>query len=139
MNFKYIISYGGLIPFFIFLIDIHTSNYLDHIFILNMSLYMSCIIFTFIGAYNWDFYKDNFLVEFYGFIPSLISMTLILLNQLAYEKEFIFQILVLCLLIQLTIDFILVIKKLFPMKYFINLRIPVTGILSLCLILISRI
>ena len=139
MNFKYFISYGGLLPFIIFISDIYFFGYLDYIFILDMSLYIACIIFTFIGAYNWDFYRDNIVLEIYGFIPSLISMILILMNELTYDKQFIFEILIFFLIIQLIIDFFITMRKLFPVNYFLNLRIPVTGLLAFCLIVLSKI
>ena len=139
MNFKYFISYSGLLPFIIFISDIYFFGYLDYIFILDMSLYIACIIFTFIGAYNWDFYRDNIVLEIYGFIPSLISMILILMNELTYDKQFIFEILIFFLIIQLIIDFFITMSKLFPVNYFLNLRIPVTGLLAFCLIVLSKI
>ncbi len=139
MNFKYFISYSGLLPFIIFISDIYFFGYLDYIFILDMSLYIACIIFTFIGAYNWDFYRDNIVLEIYGFIPSLISMILILMNELTYDKQFIFEILIFFLIIQLIIDFFITMRKLFPVNYFLNLRIPVTGLLAFCLIVLSKI
>ena len=139
MNFKYFISYSGLLPFIIFISDIYFFGYLDYIFILDMSLYIACIIFTFIGAYNWDFYRDNIVLEIYGFIPSLISMILILMNELTYDKQFIFEILIFFLIIQLIVDFFITMRKLFPVNYFLNLRIPVTGLLAFCLIVLSKI
>ena len=139
MNIKYIISYSGLIPFFYLIIDGYFLGYLNLKFINDIAIIMSCIIFTFIGAYNWDFYRDNIVLEIYGFIPSLISMILILMNELTYDKQFIFEILIFFLIIQLIIDFFITMRKLFPVNYFLNLRIPVTGLLAFCLIVLSKI
>ena len=59
LDIKYIISYSGLIPFFYLIIDGYFLGYLNLKFINDLAIFMSCIIFTFIGAYNLDFKKDN--------------------------------------------------------------------------------
>lgn len=138
MNIKYFISYSGLIPFFYLIIDGYFLGYLNLKFINDLAILMSCIIFTFIGAYNWDFRKDNIYLEIYGFLPSLFSMIVLFLNLIEYNQVLIFNLLIILFLIQLSIDLFLSLKNYFPIDYFIKLRIPITSSLSLSLLFISK-
>ncbi len=138
MNIKYIISYSGLIPFFYLIVDGYYLEYLSEKFINDVAIFMSCIIFTFIGAYNWNFHEDNTFLEVYGFMPSLLSMGILILNLIEYSQYLLLNTLIIFLLIQLTIDLFLSIKQIFPMNYFIRLRIPITSTLSASLLIISK-
>ena len=138
MNIKYVISYLGLAPFLYLILDGYFFGYLDIIFIINISIYMACIIFTFIGAYNWDFKKDNFILELYGFLPSLFSMILLMLNLVGFDKVILLNCLVLAFLVQLIIDLYITLKEVFPMRYYIRLRIPITTSLCLSLVMLSK-
>ena len=138
MNIKYLVSYLGLIPFFFLIIDAYFLGILDESFIITISIMMACIIFTFIGAYNWDFKKENVLLEIYGFIPSLLSMIILVLNIFKFNQMYLILLLVSFLLIQLMIDFYRTLKLAFPMRYFIKLRLPVTSMLCMCLLVISN-
>ena len=138
MNLKYIVSYFGLVPFLYLILDGYVIELLDIIFILDVSIFMACIIFTFIGAYNWDFRNNNFLIELYGFLPSLFSMILIILTLLDFNRVALINTIVFAFLIQLIIDLLLTLKGIFPAKYYLRLRIPITATLSLSLIVISR-
>jgi len=137
MNIKYIISYLGLVPFFLLAIDGYFLEILDKSFIINLSIMMACIIFTFIGAYNWDFNKDNTFLEIYGFIPSLLSMIILLLSIFKFNQESLIALLIIFLVIQLIIDFYRTLKFNFPFEYFIKLRLPVTSGLCISLWIIS--
>tara|TARA_Y100000768_G_scaffold344907_1_gene291485 strand:- start:753 stop:1172 length:420 start_codon:yes stop_codon:yes gene_type:complete len=137
MNIKYIISYFGLVPFFLLAIDGYFLEILDKGFIINLSIMMACIIFTFIGAYNWDFNKDNTFLEIYGFIPSLLSMIILLLSIFKFNQESLIALLIIFLVIQLIIDFYRTLKFNFPFEYFIKLRLPVTSGLCISLWIIS--
>ena len=137
MNVKYLVSYLGLVPFLVLIVDGHYLNVLETTFIWDLSLLMSCIIFTFIGSYNWDFSKNHALIEFYGFMPSLISMIILTLNLLGINKTNLLLLMIVFLLIQLFFDLILALKDIFPIKYFLRLRIPVTSGLTISLFLIS--
>ena len=139
MNVKYMVSYLGLVPFLLLIIDGYYLGILEISFIWDLSLLMSCIIFTFIGAYNWDFKEDYPWVEFYGFLPSLISMIILTINLLGINKIYLLITVIIFLLIQLFFDLLLSLKDIFPMRYFMTLRIPVTSGLSLSLFLISLI
>ena len=138
MNIKYIISYSGLIPFFYLIVDGYYLEYLSEKFINDVAIFMSCIIFTFIGAYNWNFHEDNTFLEVYGFMPSLLSMGILILNLIEYSQYLLLNTLIIFLLIQLTIDLFLSVKQIFPMNYFIRLRIPITSTLSASLLIISK-
>ena len=138
MNIKYVLSYLGLVPFLYLILDGYFFGYLDVIFIINISIYMACIIFTFIGAYNWDFKKDNFILELYGFLPSLFSMILLMLNLVGFDKVILLNCLVLAFLVQLIIDLYITLKEVFPMRYYIRLRIPITTSLCLSLVMLSK-
>ena len=138
MNIKYIISYSGLIPFFYLIIDGYFLGYLNLIFINDLAIFMACIIFTFIGAYNWDFKKDNIYLEVYGFLPSLFSMIILFLNLIEYNQVLILNSLIILFLIQLSVDLYLSLKDYFPINYFIKLRIPITSGLSLSLLFIYK-
>ena len=139
MNVKYLVSYLGLLPFLCLIIDGYYLEILDVNFIWDLSLLMSCIIFTFIGAYNWNFVIDRPWLEFYGFMPSLISMVILTLSLLGISKIILLMVVIGFLVTQLFFDLILSLKDIFPMRYFITLRIPVTSGLTISLFLISLI
>ena len=137
MNVKYLVSYLGLLPFLCLIIDGYYLEILDVNFIWDLSLLMSCIIFTFIGAYNWNFVIDRPWLEFYGFMPSLISMVILTLSLLGISKIILLIVVIVFLVTQLFFDLILSLKDIFPMRYFMTLRIPVTSGVTISLILIS--
>lgn len=139
MNVKYLVSYLGLLPFLCLIIDGYYLELLDVDFIWDLSLLMSCIIFTFIGAYNWNFVIDRPWLEFYGFMPSLISMVILTLSLLGISKIILLMVVIVFLVTQLFFDLILSLKDIFPMRYFMTLRIPVTSGLTISLFLISLI
>ena len=139
MNVKYLVSYLGLLPFLCLIIDGYYLQILDVNFIWDLSLLMSCIIFTFIGAYNWNFVIDRPWLEFYGFMPSLISMVILTLSLLGISKIILLMVVIVFLVTQLFFDLILSLKDIFPMRYFMTLRIPVTSGLTISLFLISLI
>jgi|TARA_Y100000741_G_scaffold14171_1_gene11206 hypothetical protein len=139
MNVKYLVSYLGLLPFLCLIIDGYYLEILDVNFIWDLSLLMSCIIFTFIGAYNWNFVIDRPWLEFYGFMPSLISMVILTLSLLGISKIILLIVVIVFLVTQLFFDLILSLKDIFPMRYFMTLRIPVTSGLTISLFLISLI
>ena len=139
MNVKYLVSYLGLLPFVCLIIDGYYLEILDVNFIWDLSLLMSCIIFTFIGAYNWNFVIDRPWLEFYGFLPSLISMIILTLSLLGISKIILLMVVIVFLVTQLIFDLILSLNDIFPIRYFVTLRIPVTSGLTISLFLISLI
>ena len=132
MNFviQCLISYLGLLPYFYLLIDLYFIEMLSPEIIYDIMLYNSLIIFTFIGAINWDFKKNNVIYTIYGFMPSLIAFFIMVLNVLNYEKYFLFSTLIIFLLLQLFIDYLLYLNNKISRSVIYYLRIPVTLTLS---------
>ena len=132
MNFliQCLISYLGLLPYFYLLIDLYFIEMLSPEIIYDIMLYNTLIIFTFIGAINWDFKKNNIIYTIYGFIPSLIAFFIMVLNVLNYEKYFLFTAIIIFLLLQLFIDYLLYLNKKISSSVIHYLRIPVTLTLS---------
>ena len=132
MNFliQCLISYLGLLPYFYLLIDLYFIEILSPEIIYDIMLYNTLIIFTFIGAINWDFKKNNIIYTIYGFIPSLIAFFIMVLNVLNYEKYFLFSAIIIFLLLQLFIDYLLYLNNKISSSVIYYLRIPVTLTLS---------
>ena len=132
MNFviQCLISYLGLLPYFYLLIDLYFMEMLSPEIIYDIMLYNALIIFTFIGAINWDFKKNNIIYTIYGFIPSLIAFFIMVLNVLNYEKYFLFSAIIIFLLLQLFIDYLLYLNNKISSSVIYYLRIPVTLTLS---------
>ena len=132
MNFviQCLISYLGLLPYFYLLIDLYFIEMLSPEIIYDVMLYNTLIIFTFIGAINWDFKKNNIIYTIYGFIPSLIAFFIMVLNVLNYEKYFLFSAIIIFLLLQLFIDYLLYLNNKISSSVIHYLRIPVTLTLS---------
>jgi len=132
MNFviQCLISYLGLLPYFYLLIDLYFIEMLSPEIIYDIMLYNTLIIFTFIGAINWDFKKNNVIYTIYGFIPSLIAFFIMVLNVLNYEKYFLFSAIIIFLLLQLFIDYLLYLNNKISSSIIHYLRIPVTLTLS---------
>ena len=132
MNFliQCLISYLGLLPYFYLLIDLYFIEMLSPEVIYDIMLYNTLIIFTFIGAINWDFKKNNIIYTIYGFMPSLIAFFIMVLNVLNYEKYFLFSAIIIFLLLQLFIDYLLYLNNKISSSVIYYLRIPVTLTLS---------
>ena len=132
MNFviQCLISYLGLLPYFYLLIDLYFIEMLSPEIIYDIMLYNTLLIFTFIGAINWDFKKNNIIYTIYGFIPSLIAFFIMVLNVLNYEKYFLFSAIIIFLLLQLFIDYLLYLNNKISSSVIHYLRIPVTLTLS---------
>ena len=132
MNFliQCLISYLGLLPYFYLLIDLYFIEILSPEIIYDIMLYNTLIIFTFIGAINWDFKKNNIIYTIYGFIPSLIAFFIMVLNVLNYEKYFLFSAIIIFLLLQLFTDYLLYLNNKISSSVIYYLRIPVTLTLS---------
>ena len=132
MNFviQCLISYLGLVPYFYLLIDLYFIEMLSPKIIYDIMLYNTLLIFTFIGATNWDFKKNHIIYTIYGFIPSLIAFFIMVLNVLNYEKYFLFSAIIIFLLLQLFIDYLLYLNNKISRSVIYYLRIPVTLTLS---------
>ena len=134
---QYIISYLGLIPYIYLLIDKYIFLRIEEEILLNFILYYTLIISIFIGSINWDLQKKipNHLI-IYGFIPTVYSLILIILNLYSYNIRILFLLSVILLIAQLFFDFILIFANIRNKKVFYFLRLPLTVLISLILIII---
>ncbi len=135
INLQYLFSYLGIIPYLILIIDKTFFNQFQINFLHNFSIYYSLIIFVFIGASNWNLTKEIPIHKvIYGFLPSLLSVFLIFFNLYSYD---IFFLLILCLIIQLIIDYFIIYKPEEIRKVYYFLRIPLTLLIVFSLIIIQ--
>ena len=138
VNFQYLISYLGLFPFIIVLVNKYfffsINVEVSQIFI----IFYSNIIIVFIGALNWNIDKNiNNFKAIYGFLPSLFSLIIIILylNNHKYEVLIIF--IMIFFIIQLFCDYLISYIKKINKSAFIYLRLPLTSLIILCLFLIK--
>ena len=77
INLQFLISYLGLLPFLIAIVDKFFFHYLSTNIVDDFIIIYSLIIFVFIGAINWDL-KKRLPVKLVitGFLPSLIGVHL---------------------------------------------------------------
>ena len=134
---QYIISYLGLIPYIYLLIDKYIFLRIEEEILLNFILYYTLIISIFIGSINWNLQKKipNHLI-IYGFIPTVYSLILIILNLYSYNIKILFLLSIILLISQLFFDFILIFANLKNKKVFYFLRLPLTILISLILIIL---
>ena len=134
INLQFVLSYLGLFPFLIILLDKFFFKFLDYNIVNDFSILYSIIIFVFIGAINWNFKKNiSTLTILTGFMPSLTSVLIILMFLYSYE---VIIYLIILFIIQLTLDNFIYIEQ--NSRYiFYQLRIPLTFIVIFYLILIQ--
>ena len=134
---QYIISYLGLIPYIYLLIDKYIFFKIEEEILFNFILYYTLIISVFIGSINWNLQTKvpNHLI-IYGFIPTVYSLFLIILNLYSYNIKILFLLSIILLISQLFFDFILIFANLKNKKVFYFLRLPLTILISLILIII---
>ena len=137
LNLQYIISYLGIIPYLLVLIDKYFFFQIGEEKYFNFILYYTLIIVVFIGSLNWNIQKriPNFLV-IYGFLPSLYAVFVIILNLYNFNNSLLFLTLIIFLLSQLLFDFFLIFKNSKDKKFFYFLRLPLTILISLNLIIL---
>ena len=136
-NLQYIISYFGLIPYIYSLIDKYLFLNIEEEILYNFILYYTLIISVFIGSINWNLQSKvpNHLI-IYGFIPTVYSLILIILNLYSYNIKILFLLSIILLISQLFFDFILIFANLKNKKVFYFLRLPLTIFISLILIIL---
>ena len=134
INLQFVLSYLGLFPFLIIILDKFFFKSLDHNIVTDFSIFYSIIIFVFIGAINWNLKKNiSILTALIGFIPSLASVLIIIMFLYSYE---VINYLIILFIIQLVFDnFIYIEQK--SRIIFYQLRIPLTFNVILYLILIQ--
>ncbi len=137
INLQYLFSYLGLIPYFIILVDKYFFLQFVEEIILNFSIYYTLIILVFIGSINWDLQKkiQNHLIV-YGFLPSIFSVIIIILNLYGYNTKVLIVILIIFLVIQLIFDYFLIFSNFINKNAFYFLRLPLTLLISLSLIIL---
>ena len=64
INLQFVLSYLGLFPFLIILLDNFFFKILDSNIVKDFSIFYSIIIFVFIGAVNWNLKKNISLLVF---------------------------------------------------------------------------
>lgn len=134
--FQFTISYLGLLPYIYFLSDLYIFKLIDSNIIINLIIFNTIIIYTFIGAIHWQWLqKDGSTIyTIHGFIPSLVSFFITIMTLLEFDKGNLLVFLIIFLLIQLMLDFLCYLNNKLDYKVMYFLRIPITT--SLCVILI---
>ena len=105
---QFTISYLGLMPYVYLLSDLYLFNFIDPNIVINMIIFNTIIIYTFIGAIHWQWLpKDGSTIyTIHGFIPSLVSFIITILTLIGFQKDYLLIYLIIFLIIQLALDFI---------------------------------
>ena len=132
---QFTISYLGLMPYIYFLCDLYIFKLINPDIILNMIIFNTIIIYTFIGAIHWQWLTKNgsIIYTIHGFIPSLVSFFITIMTLLEFQKEYLLIYLMIFLLIQLVFDFICYLDNQLDQGVIYYLRIPITT--TLCIVL----
>ena len=134
INFQFLLSYLGLFPFLVILFDKFFFKLLNYNIVNDFSIFYSIIIFVFIGAINWNLKKNiSILIVLLGFIPSLVSVLIILMFLYSYQ---VINYLIILFIIQLIFDNFVYIEQNSRIIFY-KLRIPLTFAVILYLILIQ--
>ena len=137
INFQFLISYFGLIPYVLTFLDKYYFLIVDREDLLSFITYYSLIIIVFIGSINWDL-KNNppTYIVIYGFLPSLFAVTIIILNLININILIIYILITLLLFTQLFFDYIILFANETNKKAFYFLRLPLTVLIIVFLFLI---
>ena len=134
INLQFLLSYLGLFPFLVILFDKFFFKLLDYNIVNDFSIFYSIIIFVFICAINWNLKKNiSILIVLLGFIPSLVSVLIILMFLYSYK---VINYLIILFITQLIFDNFIYIEKNSRIIFY-QLRIPLTFIVILYLIFIQ--
>ena len=139
INLQYLISYFGIFPYLILLIDKYIFFQIEEKIFLNFILYYTLIIAVFIGSMNWDLLKivPNYKI-IHGFFPSFFALVLIILNLYEFFNiKILILLIIIFILLELFLDFILIYKNLKNKNSFYYLRLPLTIFISLALIFLQ--
>ena len=138
INFQFLISYLGLIPYVLTFLDKYHFLIVEEEVLLNFVVYYSLIIIVFIGSINWNL-KNNppTHIVVYGFLPSLFAVIIIILSLLNINLIIIFILITLLLLTQLFFDYIILFANEINKKVFYFLRLPLTFLIIIFLLLIA--
>ena len=134
INLQFVLSYLGLLPFLIILLDNFFFKILNANIVKDFLIFYSIIIFVFIGAINWNLKKNiSFIIVLIGFMPSLSSVLIIIMFLNSYET---INYLIVLFIIQLISDGYIYRKKNNRFVFY-KLRIPLTLIIIFSLIFIQ--
>ena len=134
INFQFVLSYLGLFPFLFILFDYFFFKILDSNIVKDFFILYSLIIFVFIGAVNWNLKKNiSLIVLFIGFMPSFVSVLMIIMFLYSYE---VINYLIILFIIQLILDNFIYKEKNYR-SIFYKLRLPLTITILFCLTLIQ--
>ena len=134
INLQFALSYLGLFPFLIILLDNFFFKILETNIVKDFLIFYSIIIFVFIGAINWNLKKNiSFIVVLIGFMPSFSSVLIIIMFLNSYET---INYLIVLFIIQLISDGYIYRKKNNRFVFY-KLRIPLTLIIIFSLIFIQ--
>tara|TARA_X000000368_G_C23037012_1_gene715019 strand:+ start:1939 stop:2358 length:420 start_codon:yes stop_codon:yes gene_type:complete len=134
INLQFLLSYLGLFPFLIILLDKFLFKSLEYNIVNNFSFFYSIIIFVFIGAVNWDLKRNiSLLVVLIGFMPSLASVLILIMFLYSYQ---VINYLIILFIIQLILDGFIY-KEKNDRIVFYQLRIPLTCAILFFLIFIQ--
>ena len=138
INFQFLISYFGLIPYLLTFLDKYYFSMVEEKQLFSFIVYYSLIIIVFIGSINWNL-KNNppAHIVIYGFLPSLFAAMIIILSLLNINILMIFILITLLLLTQLFFDYIILFANETNKKAFYFLRLPLTVLIVIFLLLIS--
>ena len=137
INIQFLISYFGLIPYAIIFLDKYYFLKIKEEILFNFVTYYSLIIIVFIGSINWNL-KDNppTHIVVYGFLPSLFSVIIIMLNLYSINILIIFILIILLLLTQLFFDYVIIFSNELNKSAFYFLRLPLTILIAMFMLLI---
>ena len=134
LNLQYLLSYLGLIPYILILLDKYFFFQIKEEIVINFSIYYTLIILVFIGAINWNLEQKIInKLAIYGFFPSLIALLIIILNLYNFNSSYLFLFLIFVLALQLLFDYILIYSRKSVKKSFYLLRFPLTILIIFCL------
>ena len=138
INFQFLISYLGLIPYVLTFLDKYYFLVVEEEDLLNFVTYYTLIIIVFIGSINWNL-KNNppTHIVIYGFLHSLFAVIIIILSLLNINLIIIFILIIILLLTQLFFDYIILFANESNKQAFNYLRLPLTVLIIIFLFLIS--
>lgn len=126
-NLQILISYLGIFPFIIILIDIHVFGIFYINLLKDFIFFYTLLIFTFVGAVHWNFVdKPNTYQILFGFCPSLISVFLIVCYLMNSNINFLIFLVLIFLVLQLVGDFIFYKFNGILIGIFFKIRLPLT-------------
>tara|TARA_B100000963_G_scaffold360459_1_gene391431 strand:+ start:1659 stop:2090 length:432 start_codon:yes stop_codon:yes gene_type:complete len=134
LNIQYVLSYSGLIPFFILIIDKYFLYKIKEEIVINFLIHYILIIFIFIGSINWNLkVKLKYNIVIYGFLPSLFATIIIAFNFYYFNQLYILLSIIFLILVQLLTDYFIIYIQDTNKNPFYYLRIP----LSLMIVIFS--